>query len=307
MRARREGTQDKIFGALISLLMQMKFVGMSPPWSSAQSRAARQMEVTALAQPSDSARFFATDAKTLKTTAAKTTAATTERSMMGRLLMAWSSGLTMKAEPRPTKNMKQPESSHKTKTANGRWFRRLLGGMDNLNKSVKIWRKHLAWLFERRIHNFFGQTIASFIVSLQLFVVNPAVANPYIAQVGGDVCANQTQFRHCVINLSQCGLVKLVNGLSPSGLDGISPELVHQYQKLSFLTFHVQDAISAGGQSVNDKPSNDGNDDGNPSRVYYANWLWYHFVIFYVLAFLAGGGAYAIWYFTRRMPPNVES
>jgi hypothetical protein len=84
--------QDNIFGGPISLLMQMKFVGINPPWSSAQSRAARQMEVVELAQLSDSARFFAAGAMTLKTTATKTTITTTERKMIRRLLMAWSSG-----------------------------------------------------------------------------------------------------------------------------------------------------------------------------------------------------------------------
>jgi hypothetical protein len=87
VRIRRAGTHDNIFGAVISLLMQMKFVGINPPWSPAQSRAARQMEVVALAQPTDSARFFAAEAMTLKTTATKATAI--GRSILARLLMAW--------------------------------------------------------------------------------------------------------------------------------------------------------------------------------------------------------------------------
>jgi hypothetical protein len=84
---------DKILGAAISLLMQTKFVGINPPWSSAQSRAARQIEVVALAQVSDSARFFPAEAARLKMTATSTTATTTETKMMRRLLMARSSGL----------------------------------------------------------------------------------------------------------------------------------------------------------------------------------------------------------------------
>ena len=64
---RREGRQDRILGVLTSLLIQMKFVGMKPPLSSAQSRAERQMEVIALAHWIDSARFFAAPRPTMRT------------------------------------------------------------------------------------------------------------------------------------------------------------------------------------------------------------------------------------------------
>ena len=96
VRVRRAGTHDNIFGAAISLLMQTKFVGINPPWSSAQSRAARQMDVTALAQVRDSACFLAAAAITLKTTATRTMAAATEERTMRRLVMAWSNTLTFK-------------------------------------------------------------------------------------------------------------------------------------------------------------------------------------------------------------------
>jgi len=46
------------------------------------------MEMTELAQPRDSARFFAAEAVTLKASAAKTMSATAETRMMRRLLMA---------------------------------------------------------------------------------------------------------------------------------------------------------------------------------------------------------------------------
>jgi hypothetical protein len=57
--------QDRIFGALTSLLMQMKLVGMKPLLYSAQTCAARQMEVMELAQVSDSTRRFAREHRTI--------------------------------------------------------------------------------------------------------------------------------------------------------------------------------------------------------------------------------------------------
>jgi hypothetical protein len=57
--ARFEATHDRILVVEISLLMQMKFVGIRPPLSLAHIRAARQMDVMALAHWRDSACFFA--------------------------------------------------------------------------------------------------------------------------------------------------------------------------------------------------------------------------------------------------------
>jgi hypothetical protein len=49
LRARHDSTQDRIFGVDTSSVMQRKFVGITPAWSSAQHLAARQIDVTALA------------------------------------------------------------------------------------------------------------------------------------------------------------------------------------------------------------------------------------------------------------------
>ncbi len=95
VRARREGTHDKIFGALISSLMQMKFVGMTPPWSSAQRCAARQMDVTALAHWRDSAWRLAVESVVNKAPKQTRPATATERNMIFRLLMVFSSKQSM--------------------------------------------------------------------------------------------------------------------------------------------------------------------------------------------------------------------
>ncbi len=63
LEARREGTHDKTLGVANSLLMQIKFVGNLPSWSSAHSLAARQMEVIELAQFIDRARVLAAEAR----------------------------------------------------------------------------------------------------------------------------------------------------------------------------------------------------------------------------------------------------
>jgi len=174
--------------------------------------------------------------------------------------------------------------------------------INNLNKSVKIWRQYRAssrW--SNPAASLHSKTIASIIFCIQCFYINSAISSPSIIQRDGLIFANQSKHGRGIINLSQGGLVKVYKSLRFPGLDSISSELVHQHQKISLLTLHIQDAVAADSEPVNKKPSNNGNGDGSPSGVYYANWLWYHYSIFYVLSFLAGGGVYAIMYFTRPM------
>jgi hypothetical protein len=87
--ARRAGTQDKIFGALISLLMQMKFVGMRPPLSPAQRCADRQMEVMALAHWRDSKRRFEAERPTNRTMMPSAQATPAEKKITRRLLITF--------------------------------------------------------------------------------------------------------------------------------------------------------------------------------------------------------------------------
>jgi len=70
-----------------SLLMQMKLVGMNSPWSSAQIRAARQIDLTVLAQLIASTRFFAAEAITQKPATSTAEAAKIESKMIRRLVI----------------------------------------------------------------------------------------------------------------------------------------------------------------------------------------------------------------------------
>ena len=74
-RGRRAGEQDRILGVTTSLLMQIKLVGKFPPWSSAHSRPAKQMDTIELAQFCACARRCAARAPTTKATAPATTSA----------------------------------------------------------------------------------------------------------------------------------------------------------------------------------------------------------------------------------------
>jgi hypothetical protein len=203
-----------------------------------------------------------------------------------------------------------------TTVGSGDW----LGVMDSLNKSVKIWRKYFVWPFEVRIINFFGKTIASFVVTFQLFGVNPAVANPYSVQIFRDVRANQTQFRNSVVNLTQSGLVKFINGLSLSSQNCISPELVHQQEKFPFLALFIQDRLPSNGEQVDNKPSSNSNNDRKCRNDQSDDWKagfrmlkWWHWVICFVVGAAIGLVGPISWYVVSgyalraRMTPNVES